>query len=127
MTSLGNQSLPPTNLGQVDEEIVTPARSPNVSPIEHVWDMAGCQIRASQNIADLEQKPVNAWKNASQDVIKNLYHSLQRVETVDYSSTSRSEEPEMAIDQGTCNYESLPSDETFDRVPHKRKLLAIPT
>lgn len=55
-----------------------PARSPDLSPIEHVWDMVGRQIRAPQNIADLEQQLMNAWQNVSQDDIRNLYHSLAR-------------------------------------------------
>uniref|UniRef100_A0A3B3QXV6 Tc1-like transposase DDE domain-containing protein n=1 Tax=Paramormyrops kingsleyae TaxID=1676925 RepID=A0A3B3QXV6_9TELE len=31
-----------------------PARSPDLSPIEHVWDQLGCQLRASANLQDLE-------------------------------------------------------------------------
>ncbi|GFU66736.1 hypothetical protein TNCV_2072951 [Trichonephila clavipes] len=40
-------------------------RSSDLSPIEHVWDMVERQIRAPQNIADLEQQLVNAWQNVS--------------------------------------------------------------
>ena len=55
-----------------------PARSPDLSPIEHVWDMLGRQIRAPRNVADLEQQLRNAWQNVSQDDIRKLYHSLPR-------------------------------------------------
>ncbi|GFV07154.1 transposable element Tc1 transposase [Trichonephila clavipes] len=55
-----------------------PARSPDLSPIELVWDMVGCHIRAPKSISDLEQQLVNVWQNVSQDNIRNLYHSLSR-------------------------------------------------
>ncbi|GFY14631.1 transposable element Tc1 transposase [Trichonephila clavipes] len=55
-----------------------PARSPDFSLIEHVWNMLECQIRAYQNIADLEQQLVNTWQNVSQDNLRNLYQSLPR-------------------------------------------------
>ncbi|GFT51179.1 transposable element Tc1 transposase [Trichonephila clavipes] len=43
-----------------------PARSQDLSPIKHVWDMVGHQIRAPQNIADLEEQLVKTLKNVSQ-------------------------------------------------------------
>ncbi|KFM58838.1 Transposable element Tc1 transposase, partial [Stegodyphus mimosarum] len=55
-----------------------PARSLDLSPVEHVWDMVDRQIRAPQNIANLERQLMNAWQNVSEDDIRNLYHSSPR-------------------------------------------------
>ncbi|GFU47049.1 hypothetical protein TNCV_2616241 [Trichonephila clavipes] len=53
-----------------------PARSPDLSRIEHVLNMVGRHIRTPQNIADLEKQL--ARQNVSQNDITNLYHSLPR-------------------------------------------------
>ncbi|GFX51352.1 transposable element Tc1 transposase [Trichonephila clavipes] len=37
------------------------ARSPDLPPIKHIWNMIGHQILAPLNIADLEQQLMNAW------------------------------------------------------------------
>ncbi|KFM65549.1 Transposable element Tc1 transposase, partial [Stegodyphus mimosarum] len=59
-----------------------PARSPDLSPIEHVYDMVGRQTWAPQNNADLERQLMNAWQNESQDDIRNLCHCLPgRIQT----------------------------------------------
>ncbi|GFX11752.1 hypothetical protein TNCV_4340971 [Trichonephila clavipes] len=44
-----------------------PERSPDLLPIEHVWNMVKPHIRAPQNITDLKQQLVYAWHNVSQD------------------------------------------------------------
>ncbi|GFX12862.1 hypothetical protein TNCV_1976001 [Trichonephila clavipes] len=54
-----------------------PARSPDLSPIEHILDMAGFQSRVSQNFEDPQQQLVNSWQIISQDEIRNLYHSIE--------------------------------------------------
>ncbi|GFT99778.1 hypothetical protein TNCV_4692611 [Trichonephila clavipes] len=38
----------------------------------------GHQIRAPQNVKNLDQQLENAWQNVSQDNIKKLYHPLTR-------------------------------------------------
>ncbi|GFU47995.1 transposable element Tc1 transposase [Trichonephila clavipes] len=55
-----------------------PTKSPDLSPIEHVWDMIERQIWGPQNIADLEQQLVNSWQNVLQEASRNFYHSLPR-------------------------------------------------
>uniref|UniRef100_A0A3B3THW8 Tc1-like transposase DDE domain-containing protein n=1 Tax=Paramormyrops kingsleyae TaxID=1676925 RepID=A0A3B3THW8_9TELE len=44
--------------------LLWPARSPSISPIEHVWDQLRCQLRHSANVQDLEER------------IERLYDSL---------------------------------------------------
>ncbi|PRD27020.1 UNVERIFIED_CONTAM: tc3a [Trichonephila clavipes] len=66
-----------------------PERSPDLLPIEHVWNMVKPHIRAPQNITDLKQPMVYAWHNVSQDGSRNLYHSLPRCITSTYRSQRR--------------------------------------
>ena len=53
-----------------------PSRSPDLSPIEHLWDHMGRQIRPSTRVRDLEQQLQHLWTNLSQDSIQHLYDSL---------------------------------------------------
>ncbi|GFV35317.1 transposable element Tc1 transposase [Trichonephila clavipes] len=46
-----------------------PERSPVLSSVEHVWNIVQRQIWTPQNIADMEQQLVDAWRNVSQDNI----------------------------------------------------------
>lgn len=45
--------------------MVWPPRSPDMNPIEHVWDMLGRRVRARdpQNLADLREMLVEEWNN----------------------------------------------------------------
>jgi hypothetical protein len=59
-----------------------PARSPDLSPIEHVWDIIGRQVRRNQqNIATEDEMWVaveRAWTNIPQHVIQTLFDSMPR-------------------------------------------------
>ena len=59
-----------------------PARSPDLSPIEHVWDIIGRRLRAAsqsvQNIAQLRGQIGQAWSDIPQDEIRNLFDSMPR-------------------------------------------------
>ena len=54
-----------------------PARSPDLSPIEHVWNMMKGETHlfpeAATTIAELRQRMQDAWDNLSQDDIRHLY------------------------------------------------------
>lgn len=68
-----------------DEEIKLlpwPARSPDLSPIEQVWDEMERRIRAlpqqPQNPQQLAEAFVNAWNNIPQDFHQHLITSMRR-------------------------------------------------
>ncbi|GFU95445.1 transposable element Tcb1 transposase [Trichonephila clavipes] len=44
-------------------------RSPDLSPIEHIWDHLGQRVGYSTSLNELEQ----IWNEISQDIIQNLY------------------------------------------------------
>ena len=57
-----------------------PARSPDLSPIEHLWDHLGCQVRERQdvnNIRDLEHALQAEWVRTLLQVIRKLICSMR--------------------------------------------------
>lgn len=59
-----------------------PARSPDLSPIEHVWDMMDRRLRhlahPPNTIAELRQQLQIAWDEIPQDAINHLISSMPR-------------------------------------------------
>lgn len=57
-----------------------PARSPDMNPIEHVWDMLKRRVKRSsnppQNLRELKTTLVAAWEEIPQMDIKNIIHSM---------------------------------------------------
>ncbi|GFX86754.1 DDE_3 domain-containing protein [Trichonephila clavipes] len=60
----------------------SPAYSPDLNPIEHVWDMLGRQIAARQPppncLPELRRALLHGWCNIPQDQIDNLILSMPR-------------------------------------------------
>ncbi|GFU08951.1 transposable element Tc3 transposase [Trichonephila clavipes] len=59
-----------------------PAYSPDLNPIEHVWDMLGRRIAARQppptGLPELRRAFLDEWCNIPQDQIDNLIFSMHR-------------------------------------------------
>jgi transposase len=59
-----------------------PARSPDLNPIEHLWDHMERQVAASQpapiNLNDLGNRLVEIWDGVDQDYIRHLTPSRDR-------------------------------------------------
>ena len=55
-----------------------PARSPDLSPIEHVWDMMGRRLHLTETVDDLARQLQHIWQEIPQETIRNLYQSLPR-------------------------------------------------
>ncbi|GFX55797.1 transposable element Tc1 transposase [Trichonephila clavipes] len=55
-----------------------PARSPGISPNEHVWDMMGRRRHLPKNVDDLARQLVQIWQEISQETIRVFYHSMSR-------------------------------------------------
>ena len=59
-----------------------PAMSPDLNPIEHIWDMLGCRIQAReppvQNIHQLEAALHREWQQLSQQDIQRLNGGMRR-------------------------------------------------
>ena len=57
------------------------ARAPDLSPIEHIWDMMKQQLTLSPElattIAELQQRVHDAWDNLLQYDIRHIYNCLQ--------------------------------------------------
>ncbi|GFV52306.1 transposable element Tcb2 transposase [Trichonephila clavipes] len=53
-----------------------PARSPDLSPIEQIWDHLGRQVEHSKSLNELEVRLQQIWNEMSQDIIQNLYASM---------------------------------------------------
>lgn len=58
------------------ETLPWPARSPDLSIIEHVWDYLGCQVGHPTRLADLEAQLQRLWAKMPQNIIRNLYDSI---------------------------------------------------
>ena len=58
-----------------------PARSPDISPIEHLWDHLGRQVRDNhdvENVRDLANALKQEWTRIPQRVIRKLIFSMRR-------------------------------------------------
>lgn len=53
-----------------------PARSPDLSPIEHVWDTLGRQLQPSQNTGELTAQLQRLWHDLPQGTIGDLIDSM---------------------------------------------------
>lgn len=57
-----------------------PARSPDLNPIEHVWDMLKRRVRARpnppQNLNELREAMVTVWEEFTQVEIRNIVQSM---------------------------------------------------
>lgn len=58
-----------------------PAQSPDMNPIEHVWDLIGRKIRDGPTLPDLmsvENAVMREWSNMSQEFVDRLIDSMPR-------------------------------------------------
>ena len=59
-----------------------PAKSPNLNPIEHVWDLLDRRLSARaippRNVRELAGALVEGWGNISQQELANLVQSMRR-------------------------------------------------
>ncbi|GFX71345.1 DDE_3 domain-containing protein [Trichonephila clavipes] len=70
-----------------------PAYSPDLNPIEHVWDMLGLRIASCQppltSLPELRRELLDEWCNISQDQIDNLILSMPRLYKACIASSGR--------------------------------------
>ena len=59
-----------------------PAKSPDLNPIEHIWDLLDRRVRARaippRNVRELAGALVEEWGNISQQELANLVQSMRR-------------------------------------------------
>ncbi|GFU80771.1 transposable element Tcb2 transposase [Trichonephila clavipes] len=53
-----------------------PARSPDLSPIESIWDHLERRVWHPTSLNELEARLQQIWNEMSQDIIQNLYASM---------------------------------------------------
>ncbi|UYV65955.1 hypothetical protein LAZ67_3005997 [Cordylochernes scorpioides] len=53
-------------------------RSPDLSPIEHIWDVMGRRLPPSRNVDYLARQLETIWQEIPQHTIRNLYQSMTR-------------------------------------------------
>lgn len=66
------------NCLQACQTLPWPARSPDLSPIEHVWDMMGRRLHLPRNVDDLVRQLERIWQEIPQETIRELYRSMPR-------------------------------------------------
>ncbi|UYV74872.1 hypothetical protein LAZ67_12001574 [Cordylochernes scorpioides] len=55
-----------------------PARSPDLSPIENIWDVMRRRLQPSRNVDYLARRLETIWQEIPQHTIRNLYQSMTR-------------------------------------------------
>jgi hypothetical protein len=62
--------------------MIWPARSPDLNPIEHVWDMVGRRVKvrtpAPGNLRRLSAAVIQEWQEIDQAVIQDLFEGMPR-------------------------------------------------
>jgi hypothetical protein len=62
--------------------MIGPPRSPDLNPIEHVWDMVGRRVKvrtpAPANLRDLSAAVIQEWQEIDQAVIQDLFEGMPR-------------------------------------------------
>ncbi|GFT13049.1 transposable element Tcb1 transposase [Trichonephila clavipes] len=53
-----------------------PSQSPDLSPIEYIWDHLGRRVGHPTSLNGLEARLQQIWNEMSQDIIHNLYASM---------------------------------------------------
>ncbi|KFM76205.1 Transposable element Tc1 transposase, partial [Stegodyphus mimosarum] len=53
-----------------------PARSPDLSAIQHVWSIMGRALQPARDVYDLTRQLERIWHNFPQEDIRNLYQSM---------------------------------------------------
>ncbi|GFW08116.1 transposable element Tcb2 transposase [Trichonephila clavipes] len=53
-----------------------PARPPELSPIEHIWDYLGREVEHSTSLNELKTRLQQIWNEMFENVIQNLYASI---------------------------------------------------
>ncbi|GFS73835.1 transposable element Tcb2 transposase [Trichonephila clavipes] len=53
-----------------------PARFPDLSPIEHIWDHLEWRVWHPRSLNELDARLQYIWNEMSQDIIQNLYASM---------------------------------------------------
>ncbi|GFU87663.1 transposable element Tcb1 transposase [Trichonephila clavipes] len=53
-----------------------PARSPDLFPIEHIWDHLGRRVGHPTSLNEQEARLQQIWNELSQDIMQNLYASM---------------------------------------------------
>ena len=62
---------------------VRPPQSPDLNPIEHVWDILEAKRYKPKNLRELEERIKEEWSNISAiDIIHNLISSMPRSITI---------------------------------------------
>ncbi|KAH0817872.1 hypothetical protein GEV33_004919 [Tenebrio molitor] len=73
-----NEYLDPVEI----HHMIWPARSPDLNPIEHVWDMVGRRVKvrtpAPANLRDLSAAVIQEWQEIDQAVIQDLFEGMPR-------------------------------------------------
>ena len=66
----------------LQQQHITRIDSPDLNPIEHVWDQLGRVVQARLNVnstcADLRRFLVEEWDRLPQDNVQRLVHSMRR-------------------------------------------------
>ncbi|GFW45365.1 DDE_3 domain-containing protein [Trichonephila clavipes] len=58
--------------------LLWPTRSPDLSPIENVWDALGRQLQPSRDTGELTAQMQRLWQDLPQGVISDLIESMPR-------------------------------------------------
>ncbi|GFX01206.1 transposable element Tcb1 transposase [Trichonephila clavipes] len=87
-----------------------PARSSDLSSIEHVWDTMERRLHLPWNVDDLARQLEQIWQETSQETTRVLYHSMPRRVA---ACIQTREEPEISLRNFYLADNMLYKDETI--------------
>ncbi|GFV19070.1 transposable element Tcb2 transposase [Trichonephila clavipes] len=99
-----------------------PANSPDLNPIEHIWDMLGRQIAAlsypPSSVTELKRALQEAWNRLSPQLIHHLIGKLSENESDGglLSCSNLDSDEDIRLRENNCE-ESEESEDAIDNIP----------
>ncbi|GFX83231.1 transposable element Tcb1 transposase [Trichonephila clavipes] len=96
--------FPPVYRNFACKTLPWPASSPDLSPIEHVWDTMGRRLHLLWYVDDRTRQLEQIWQEIPQETIRVLYHSRPRSVAAYIRARSGPERDVAAPRSSECTY-----------------------
>ncbi|GFU08939.1 transposable element Tc1 transposase [Trichonephila clavipes] len=102
-----------------------PALSPDLSPVDHIWDHLERHVGQSTNLIELDVRLQQLWNEMSQDIIRNASSVKQFLSEFLMLFISENNDSQAWVDENMVKIHSLPKVKHGEENANFRKLIRI--